>query len=315
MSAESARQALRAALDAAPDTLDNHVLRGVALSDAAVTRFDLVQAMAADVIEDVIRAAESMNGKQLLDYDPSYQTSTSQVLVETLEDIPELAAIDTLIREGDVADDSGTAPVVAMSHSVGTGDARIVAYRLKGPGIATRRVRGIPLIPRDGVYRPLDGAVLYYEPRFDAITVPGFILFNTVTLVQTKLHAPEKARKLAKDTLKSVTKKIRIDGYKDLEAAVMNDPTMRAKMAHVARRISGDPDYAKHLTTKKLVAFVERYPNYDIETSRVDGKRSLKFNSSPQHRHKIPRLLADDYLRSYLTGRDYEAGSKLDVSS
>lgn len=315
MSAESARQALQAAVDAAPDALDNHVLRGVALSDAEVTRFDLMQTMATDVITDVIRAAESMTGKQLLEYDPSYQTSASQVLVEALADIPELAMVDALIREGDVAGDSGSAPVVAMAHSVGTGDTRIVAYRLKGPGIATRRVRGIPLIPRDGVYRPLDGEVLYYEPRFDALTIPGFILFNTVTLVQTKLHAPDKARKLAKDTLKSVTKKILIDGYEDLEAAVMNDLTMRAKMAHVARRFRGDPDYAKHLTTKKLVAFVERYPEYDIETSYVDGKRRLKFDPSPQHRHKIPRLLADDYLRSYLTGRSYESGSKLDVSS
>ncbi len=95
----------------------------------------------------------------------------------------------------------------------------------------------------------------------------------------------------------------------------MNDPTMRAKMAHVARLVNDDPEYARHLTTKKLVAFVEEYPAYDIATSKVDGKKSLKFDSSPQHRHKIPRLLADDYLHSYLTDRSYEAGSKQDVSS
>lgn len=315
MSAEPARQALQAALDAAPNTLDNHVLRGTALSDAVVTRFDLLQDMATDVIGDVARAAESMTGKQLLDYDPSYQTSASQVLVETLSDIPELATVDATIRQGDVTDDTGSSPVVAMTHSIGTGDTKIVAYRLKGPGIATRRVRGIPLVPRDGVYQPLEGEVLYYEPRFDALTVADFVFFNTVTLVQTKLHAPEKARQLAKDTLKAVTNKIRIDGYDKLEAAVMDDPSMRAKMAHVARRIDSDPDYAKHLTTKKLVAFVEKYPDYDIETSHVDGKKSLKFDSSPQHRHQIPRLLADDYLHSYLTDRSYEAGSKQDVTT
>lgn len=315
MSAQSARQALQDALDADPDTLDNHVLRGAALSDAGLTRFDLVDTMAADVIADVTRAGETMTRKQFLTYDPSYQTSSSQVLVEALGEIPELAAVDALIREGDVPDDDGGDPVVAMAHSIGTGTGRIVAYRLKGAGIATRRARGIPLVPRDGVYRPLTGEILYYEPRFDALTVPGFVFFNTVTLVQTKLHAPDKARQLAKDTLKSVTKKIRIDGYVELEAAVMDDPSMRAKMAHVARLISDDPDYVKHLTTKKLVAFVEKYPDYDIATSTVGGKKSLKFDSSPQHRHQIPRLLADDYLHSYLTDRNYEAGSKQDVST
>lgn len=315
MSAEAARQALQEALDSGPDTLDNHVLRGVALGDAEVTRFDLVSTMAADVIADIIRAAETMTRKQFLGYDPSYQTSTAQVLVEALTEIPELAAVDALIRQGDVPDDDGVEPVVAMAHSIGAGDDRIVAYRLKGAGIATRRVRGIPLVPRDGVYRPLPGEILYYEPRFEALTVPGFVFFSTVTLVQTKLHAPDKARQLARDTLKSVTKRVRIDGYAELEAAVMDDPSMRAKMAHVARLISGDPEYAKHLTTKKLVAFVGEHPEYDIATSKLDGKKRLKFDSSPQHRHKIPRLLADDYLHSYLTDRSYEAGSKQDVSS
>ena len=115
--------------------------------------------------------------------------------------------------------------------------------------------------------------------------------------------------------MKSVTTSIRIDGYDELEAAVMDNPSMRAKMAQVARLISGDPDYAKHLTTKKLVAFAEKHPDYDIATSSVGGKKSLKFDSSPQYRHQIPRLLADDYLHSYLTDRIYEAGSKQDVSS
>ncbi|UNX54034.1 hypothetical protein MF406_13925 [Georgenia sp. TF02-10] len=315
MSAESARQALQEALDAGPDTLDNHVLRGAALGEAEVTRFGLVGNMAADVVADVTHAAETMARKQFLAYDPSYQTSTSQVLVEALADIPELAAIDALIRQGDVPDDNGTEPVVAMAHSIGTGDGQIVAYRLKGAGIATRRARGIPLVPRDGVYVPLTGEVIYYEPRFEALTVSGFVFFNTVTLVQTKLRAPAKARQLAKTTLKSVTTHIRIDGYAELEAAVMADPSMRAKMAHVARLISDDPEYARHLTTKKLVTFVGEHPEYDIATSKVDGEKGLKFDSAPQHRHKIPRLLADDYLHSYLTDRSYEAGSKQDVSS
>ena len=315
MSAQIARQALQSALSARPETLDNHVLRGTALSDVEVTRFDLVDKMAAEVIVDVFHAGETMTRKQFLAYDPSYQTSSSQVLVEALPEIPELAAVDALIRQGDVPNDDGSDPVVAMAHSIGTGGNRIVAYRLKGAGIATRRARGIPLVPHEGVYRPLTGEILYYEPRFEALTTPGFAYFNTVTLLQTKLHAPDKARQLAKDTLKSVTVRIRIEGYTELEAAVMDDPSMRAKMAHVARLVSDDPDYADHLTTEKLVAFVEKYPAYNIATSTVEGKKCLKFDASPQHRHQIPRLLADDYLHSYLTDRNYEAGSKQDVPS
>lgn len=310
MTEEPARQALDTALGADLTGLDNFVIRGDALVDSELTRFDLVNGMASDVVVDVRRFAEALTDRQFLEYDPSYQTSSSQVLVEKLSDIPELASVDAAIRRGDVPNDAAGRTVVAMAHAVGTGANRIVVYRLKGPGIATRRSRGITLIPRDGIYRPIEGDVLFYEPRFDVLTFGEFAYFTTVTLIQTKLHAPDKARQLARDTLTTVTAKIRIDGFAELEQAVMDDPSMRAKMASIARLMQSDPDYAKNLTTKKLIAFVESYPDYDIPITTVDGKKALRFDASPQHRHQIPRLLADDYLHSYLTDRNYEAGSK-----
>jgi hypothetical protein len=95
----------------------------------------------------------------------------------------------------------------------------------------------------------------------------------------------------------------------------MDDPTMRAKMAYVARLVQSDPEYAKNLTTKKLVKFVEDNPDYNIPVSTVGGAKVLLFDPSPQRRHQIPRLLSDDYLHSYLTERNYEAGSKQRVKA
>ncbi len=310
MTAESARQALVTAVAAGGKALDNFVLRGEVIAGAEVTRFDLVEDMAGQVSADVLKSVEALTKKQFLNYDPSYQTSASQVLVEKLDQIPELAAVDAEIRRGDVPYTADGPSVVAMAQAVGHGDNQVVAYRLKGPGIATRRSRGFTLIPRDGVYRPVGGDVLFYEPRFDAFTCAGVVFFTTVTLIQTKLQADDKARQLAKETLAAVTSKLTIHGFADLEKAVMDDPSMRAKMASVARLIQTDPDYAKNLTTSKLVKFVETYPDYDIPLITLKGKRVLAFDPSPQHRHQIPRLLADDYLHSYLTDRNYEAGSK-----
>jgi len=315
MTAETARQALTEAVGKSVAALGNFVVRGDALADAQVSRFDLVSDMAVEVTNDVLGAATGLSQKQFLDYDPSYQTSSAQVLVENLSEIPELAVVDTEIRRADVANDAGGPHAVAMAHAVGTAVNQIVAYRLKGPGIATRRARGITLIPRDGVYRPIEDEVLYYEPRFDVFTCAGFAYFTTVTLIQTKLQADQKARQLARETLATVTAKVRIDGFADLENAVMDDPTMRAKMAYVARLVQSDHEYAKNLTTKKLVTFVECNPDYNIPVSTVDGAKALLFDPSPQHRHQIPRLLADDYLHSYLTDRSYEAGSKQRVQT
>lgn len=310
MPAEPARHALVTAVAAGGGALDNFVLRGDTIAGAQVTRFDLVEEMAGLVSVDVLKSVDALTQKQFLTYDPSYQTSTSQVLVEDLDQIPELAAVDAEIRRGDVAYAADGPSVVAMAHAIGHGGNRVVAYRLKGPGIATRRSRGFTLIPRDGVYRPVGGDVLFYEPRFDAFTCAGVVYFTTVTLIQTKLRADDKARQLAKDTLAAVISKLTIDGFADLEKAVMDDPSMRAKMASVSRLIQTDSDYAKNLTTNKLVKFVETNPDYDIPLTTLNGKKVLAFDPSPQHRHQIPRLLADDYLHSFLTDRNYEAGSK-----
>ena len=314
MTADAARQALNDALAANPSGLSNFVIRGEALSQSEATRYSLVQEMATTVTEDVVRAAHALTKKQFLSYDPSYQTSSSQVLVEKLAEIPELAAVDAVVRAGDLDLDVGGEQTLALAHAVGTGNQQVVTYRFKGPGIATRRTKGITLIPRDGIYRPVEGDVLYYEPRFDVFTCNGFAYFASVSLIQTKLQADEKARELAKETLARVTAKVKIDGFDDLERAVMDDSNLRAKMASVARLIDSDPNYARNLTTAKLVAFVGNNPDYNIPISTVDGTKVPRFDSSPQHRHQIPRLLADDYLHSYMTERNYEAGSKQRVT-
>lgn len=311
MTTDHARQVLTSALENRNEALLNSVLRGEAMATAAISKFDLVDTMAQTVRNDVWSQVERLVGKQFIPYDPSYQTSAAQVLVEDLDQIPDLAAVDATIRRGDFTNDAGGEPVVAMAHAVGTADTQVVAYRVKGPGIATRRARGVrQLIPRNGVYRPIDEEVLYYEPRFDAFTCGAMAYFVTVTLIQSKLNAPDKARALARDTLKRVTKKVAIDGLAELEQAVMADQTMRAKMAQIARLLDNEPDYAKNLTTKKLVEFIDANADYDIPITVKGGSRVLQFDPSPQHRHQIPKLLADDYLRSELTNRKYEAGSK-----
>lgn len=312
MNGDEARAALVAAMTQdGPAAMESFVLVGDAIEGAGVSRIDLTVDLAAQVGTDVSKGADSLIRKQFVPYDPAYQTDLSQVLVEELALVPALAKVDALVRTGDVPSYPGGGPVVAMAHAVGVGGGQIVAYRLKGAGIATRRARGwLQLVPRDGVYEPIKDDVLYYEPRFDAFTCAGYVFFTTATLIQTKLQAESKARLLAKETLAMVSKAVAIDGLADPEAAVMDDPTMRAKLASVARLLESDPGYAQHLTTERLIMFIKENPEYDIPLGEVDGKPALLFNPAPQHRHQIPKLLADDYLHSQLTDRNYEAGSK-----
>lgn len=173
-----------------------------------------------------------------------------------------------------------------------------------------QRRRGLALLPRDGVYGRVEGELLIHEPGADLVTLDGYALFSSVGLMQTSLHAETKARRRATQTFDHITASVAIDGGEELRRAVADDPAMRAKLLSISRTLEADPQLAGHLRTEELVAFAERNPAYGIALGEVDGRRALRFDPSPQHRHRILRLLADDYLRSGLTGRRYEAGSK-----
>ena len=309
-----ARAALEAALAGPERVLTNHVLRGGSLSEATILRFTVDAAFADRVVDDVLGAARALTAREFVAYDPSYQTNAAQVLVEPLEDMPEFAEVDARVRADDVPSDVGTddTGAVALVHTIGRGEEAVVAYRLKGAGIAVRR-KQVTLVPRDGQYRVVGGEVLFYEPRFDAYTCAGHAFFTAVSLIQTKLQADTKARSLAGSTFATVTERVRIEGHDELARAVEDDPTLRAKMAAVARIMAADADYAARLTTESLVAFAEQHTEYHIPVKEVEGHTVLVFDPSPQHRHQIPKLLADDYLHSFLTGRNYEAGSKQPV--
>jgi hypothetical protein len=291
--------------------LDNVLVRGDDLDSGRTSRIEVSPELAERIVGDVVGQVCRLADRELLAYDPSYQTNASQALVEPLDAVPELHRIDASVRGGDLADDDGHGRLLAMAHAVGHGERRIVAYRLKGQGLAARPRRGLSiLVPRGNLYEPLEDRILYYEPRFDAYTCGGFVFFTAVSVIQRQLHAEGKARELARATLREATARIRISGLAGLEEAVVEDPTLRAKMAAVARVVERDPGYAALLTTERLVEFANANPDFQIEVDTRDGQPALVFDPSPQHRHRIPKLLADDYLSSTLSGHLYEAGSK-----
>ncbi|ORM38085.1 hypothetical protein BFL43_01440 [Williamsia sp. 1135] len=72
-----------------------------------------------------------------------------------------------------------------------------------------------------------------------------------------------------------------------------------------------DPAYAAAMTMPKLVAYVHAHPHIDIDVVGAGEDCRLVFDPSPARRFQILKLLDDDFLRSVLTEREYEAGSKV----
>ena len=260
---------------------------------------------------------------ELVPYDPTFQPSSGQALVDRLDQVPELArlhrmiAADAVMLDSADADsgDGGDRKIAALVHRVDGVSAdlncAITAYRLKGPGIATKRPSGLRLLlPRAGVYERVSAEIVYYQPVFQALVVADFVFVTTPMTLQRNLGSDARARTLARQTLARATTRIEISGADELADAVSHDPAMIAKMMQLHRTLAADPDYADALTTARLVDFLDENPHIPIELEGAGDDRRLVFDPAPQKRYLIPKALADDFLRSDLTSRRYEVGSK-----
>lgn len=323
---EQARVAMREAL-ASIDTAGvaaNYLVRGSTIFDGEPRRIDFEVDLAAEVVVDVLGFASRLADLELVAYDPSYQPSSGQALVDRLEDVPELARLHSTIAADTVLLDAASRPhrdenhdekIAALVHRVDGVSAdlahTITAYRLKGPGIATKRPGGLRvLLPRGGVYERVTDELVYYQPRFDAVVVAGFVFVTTPMTLQRNLGADARARGLARETFARATTRIEIDGADELSEAVSHDPAMIAKMMQLSRTLAADPAYADALTTARLLEFLDANPHIEIDLEGAGDDRHLVFDPSPQKRYLIPKALADDFLRSDLTSRKYEVGSK-----
>ena len=293
---------------------NDFLVRGTDLATAELREITFEESMAATVRSDVLDAATAVLAREWLPYDPSYALSPGQVFADDLAEVPELARLHAAVVGGQSPGDTGedAEPIVAMAHEVFADPAAgIVAYRLKGPGIATKRPRGIrALLAVDGVFEEVKSKIVYYEGRFDAIVVGDSVLVTATTTLTRVLGSTDRIQALARSTFAKATRKLAIEGAELLAEAVATDPAMASKMAQLARILDADPAYAKLLTTENLVEFLERNPAVHIATAGKGKQRKLVFEPAPQTRYAIVKLMADDYLRSDLSKRSYEAGSK-----
>jgi hypothetical protein len=318
-SLDAQRAPLEAALAALEGGASSATLlaRGSGLAAAELRSVDFDGGVAGEIAADVLGYARSIAGREWLPYDPSYQLASNQALVDALDQVPELARLHERVLAGRSILDSGDEhPIVAFVHHLpapATGS--ITAYRIKGPGIATRRPRGIKaFLPRAGVYERIEREVLYYEPRFDALVFEGQVFVTAITTVQRAFGSDARARAMATKTFSRATAGIAISGADELAEAISSDPAMVAKMAQLSRLLDADPDYAEALQTPRLLAFLDDNPQIAVAMAGTGVERTLVFEPSPQKRYLIPKILADDFLRSELTKRQYEVGSKQQIS-
>jgi hypothetical protein len=271
--------------------------------------------------DEVAAIAERTRARVLdatqLDYGPAVLIPPGHCMRVPQGSAATLSAIQSEVDRTDAevfdagADYAARASIIAARFSDNSGTSATF-YRVSEPLLQFRKRKVLGLIFRNGYYDRLEpGEVLLMRSDFDVIVVGDVAFFFAKTRFEQAFGFLEELQRSSGETFDTVTAQLRIKGIDELRAACTSQPQMMAKMASIRRSMTDDPEYARAMTMPKLTRFVRDHPQYGIEVEGSGRAAQLVFNAAPATRFKILNLLDDDYLRSILTERDYEAGSKI----
>lgn len=190
--------------------------------------------------------------------------------------------------------------------------AAVTFYRVRETLLQLTERKSLNLILRRGHYERLaPGDVLIMSGIFDAVVIAGIAFFFAKQRFEQAFGFTAELARSSGETFDLVTTNLRIKGIEQLRQACTTQPAMMAKMASIRRSIDAEPAYAAAMTMPRLTAFVRERPNLGIEIEGTGADEQLVYNPARETRWKLLNLLDDDFLRSHLTERDYEAGSKI----
>ena len=227
-----------------------------------------------------------------------------------------LTTVEAAVKKQDLLpfrakrDDAGAVKMLAARFTTSEGIG-VTFYRIADPLLQAKRSKVFGWLQESEVYGRLEPAdVLLLRNDFEVVVIAGYAFFNKKATFERAFGFLDQLRSESGKTFTAVTQSLRIKGLAELQQACTSQLQMMAKMSSIKRSMDADPDYAKAMTMKNLIAYIESHPHVDIEIEGEGEGRSLVFDPSPARRFQILKLLDDDFLRSVLTQRDYEAGSK-----
>ena len=276
--------------------------------------------LSSDAQSEVAAIAQEVRGRlqdaTLIGYGPAVLVPPQHWMHISPGEAAVLEQVENIVGQTDLEGFSGKASTVGAVRMIA---ARITSvdgtvmtfYRVADTMLQLKKSKALALVASDGVYSKLEPAsVLLLQPDFDVVVVGGYAFFAKKPTFERAFGFLEELKKESLNTFKAVTKRLKIKGIEELEAACIKQPQMMAKMSSIKRSMDDDSSYAKSMTMKKLLKYIAGHPHVDIEVAEENGDKLLVFDPSPRRRFQIPKLLDDDFLHSVLTERDYEAGSK-----
>jgi hypothetical protein len=258
-------------------------------------------------------ALDPLSQIRLRRLDPLYKPDPDEIEWAPLEDVPAVAlAVERYANLSPLApfepSDDKFKRRMRYWVAVLTADDRRQAFffRSFSASAELQRKRAAALVSRDGIFTRVDEQIFLFDKSVDCFAFDEYVfvvrkgdfrrIFDQLELVRQ--HAERAARELHE--------KVPIANADEFVKACGAQAAMADKMLSVRSR-----DYFDRLSYTMLKPVITEF-NLKIPTRDVNGETQLVFETTPDQRWRILKLIDDDYLRSAMTDHRYEVNSKTD---
>lgn len=166
------------------------------------------------------------------------------------------------------------------------------------------RKRGEALVLRGGTFRKLEEHIFLFDEAIDCAVFAGFVFVWRKRDYRRIFDQMDEIRRTARAAATALEQHVPLANAEEFIDACSVDSRMADKVLALRSR-----DYFDRLSYEMLSPVIAEF-QLDIPTSVENGVTKLVFESRPDRRFVILKLMDDDYLRSSMTSLRYEVNSK-----
>src|SRR5215472_4739849 len=268
-------------------------------------RLNLRQDLASE-FRSAAQAAEPGANVVLRPYDPGYTPEWNELayiyiqgneaVASMVEQISEVQEAEIFHERDEIVDHLRFYAIVLSPDA----DRHAVFFRTYSPKKELTRRAGFAALLSRGHYDKVDTKIFLFDRQIDCFSWDGYLfIYNTVAF-QRIFRFFEELRTRADETLSAILAQIPISNAEAFRAAGTGQMQMMAKLAQIARQ-----PYLSRITMKDIRRTIDDF-HLDVHIVQEDGQEKLLFETNPNKRWLILKLLDDDFLGSIMTNQRYE---------
>ena len=251
-------------------------------------------------------------GWVLRDYGPLYKPDPGEIEVIELAQVPALGLATSRLDElaplaaFDGADDAYIRRLSYWGTVIGAPD-ETAAYFFRGfHGAAElQRKRGAAFTFTAGTFHNVEERIFLFAEGIDCFVFGEYVFVIQKNRFRKLFDQMEEVYERATEAAADLHARLPIANFEAFQAACSTDAALADKVLAVRGR-----DYFDQLSYEFVAPVISEFELQIPTTTGPDGEIQLEFRPQPGHRHRILKLLDDDFLRSSMTDHRYEVNSK-----